>query len=179
MDFQKVFDVSLNRYVIITKERGEELYNRLEDTWYHKGELKYFLPESQCGNNMVIIDDNNKDTDGTDKEFLFIHIPKTGGISFRLNIIHNPRYHLKNKIVIYHFITTENNKFLDIFKTNYKLFTIIRDPIKFVISCYKYFQCSKPLKTFINTYRNMQLKFLLGYSIFSVGNVTKKGLIKL
>ncbi len=65
MDFQKVFDVSLNRYVIITKERDKELYNRIEDTWYHRGELKYFLPESQCGNN-IVIDDNNKDTDSKD-----------------------------------------------------------------------------------------------------------------
>ena len=178
MSFQKIFDISLNRYVIITKDGDKELYNRLEDTWYHRGEHKYFLPETSFGN--IVIDDNNKDINGTDdREFLFIHIPKTGGISFRLNIIHNPRYYLKNKIVIYHFITTENNKYLDIFNTNYKLFTIIRDPVKFVISCYIYFQCSKPLKTFVDTYRNMQLKFLLGYSIFSVGNVTKKGFDKI
>lgn len=39
--FYKIFDKSLNKEIIITKKRDNELYNRLNNLWYYNGEIKY------------------------------------------------------------------------------------------------------------------------------------------
>ena len=154
MKLYKLFDVKLNKTIIITKKRNYLLFNRLDDLWYHKGEIKY-------------LDNPNIDT-----EYLFIHIPKTGGISFKFNILHNPKYKLKNKISIYHTISNKshNDRYLNIFNKNQKMFAIIRNPIDLIGSSYQYFKNFLKIPNFnsyIEKYQNLQLKFLFGFDMHS------------
>ena len=100
MKIYKIFDKTLQKQMIVTKKRNYKLFKRLDDLWFHKDEIKYLK-------NPEII-----------TEYLFIHIPKTGGISFKFNILHNPKFNLKNKISIYHIISNTNKRYLDIFNTN-------------------------------------------------------------
>jgi len=168
MKIHTIFDISLNKEIIISKKKNKILYNTLENLWFHTGEIKYYI------NN--IINPNISNTD-----FLFIHIPKTGGISFKLNVLHNPQYNLIHKISIYHIITLGNDKMFDIFQNDFKLFSIIRNPTKIIFSCYYYFKhlmlknnINISIEQFIESYKNIQIKFLLGYCIFSNYEVTKK-----
>ena len=65
----------------VTRKSDKRLFARLECLWYHSGEIKY-------------------KSEATEGDCVFLHIPKTGGTSFRLNVLHNPK--MRRRVAIYH-----------------------------------------------------------------------------
>ena len=166
-----LFKSNSNKPIVVNEKSNAELLKRCQDNWYHKYDIKYTPNKSWLGKLGI-----NKPSKIDDPEFLFIHIPKTGGISFKFNVIYNP--HLNKKIGIYHKFNfpPKNKPDLDIFNENKKMFTLLRDPTKTVISAYYHFNhvLKISMSDFCNKYTNIQTKFLLGYDICSSYEVTIK-----
>ena len=164
-----LFKANSNKPIIVNEKSNKKLLKRCQDNWYHKLDIKY-KPNKRWLVKLGI----NKSINVGEPEFLFIHIPKTGGISFKFNVIYNP--HLNKKIAIYHKFNypPKNKPELDIFNENIKMFTLLRDPTKTIISAYYHFNhlLKISMDDFCNKYTNIQTKFLLGYDICSSYNVT-------
>jgi hypothetical protein len=161
-----------NKPVIVNENSNKDLLKRCQDHWYHKFDIKY-LNNKKWYHKLL-----NKTSD---VKHLFIHIPKTGGTSFKFNVIYSEYMH--KKIAIYHKFNypPKNISELNIFQENKKMFTLIRNPTKIVISAYFHFNHLLKMSTvdFSNKYTNMQTKFLLGYDICSTYEVTNNDIEKI
>ena len=93
-----LYKESSNNPIIVNEKSNAELLQRCQDNWYHKLDIKYL--DSKKWYDKLGLKFLLKRKDGVD--YLFIHIPKTGGISFKFNVIYNQ--HMNKKIAIY--ITT-------------------------------------------------------------------------
>ena len=148
--------------IIVNENSNNNLLQRCQDHWAHTKDFKYLTNKS-------IFSKKNLLNIIAPPKYLFIHIPKTGGTSFKFNIIYNPK--LNKKIAIYHKIhfPPSNSRLLDVFKEKRKMFTLLRDPTDTVISAYFHFKHLAKMKNFafFEMLSNMQTKFLLGYDIFS------------
>lgn len=166
-----------NKPIIVNENSNKDLLQRCQDNWYHKLDIKY-LNSKKWYHQLGIKYLNNKKAE---VQYLFIHIPKTGGISFKFNVIYN-RY-MNKKIAIYHKFNypPKNISELNIFKENKKMFTLLRNPTKTVISAYFHFNhmVKMNLVDFCNQFTDMQTKFLLGYDIYSTYEVTNNDLNKI
>ena len=151
--------------IIVNEKSNTELLQRCQDNWYHRLEIKYLETKKWYDKLGWKFLQKRKDR----IDYLFIHIPKTGGISFKFNVIYNP--YMNKKIAVYHKfnLPPKNVSELDIFKEEKKMFTLLRNPTKTVISAYFHFNhfLKMSLVDFCNKYTNMQTKFLLGYDICS------------
>jgi len=160
-----------NKPVVVNENSNKDLLKRCQDHWYHKFDIKY-LNNKKWYHKLL-----NKNSD---VKYLFIHIPKTGGTSFKFNVIYNK--YMTKKIAIYHKINypPKNISELNIFQENMQMFTLIRNPTKTVISAYFHFNHLLKISAvdFFNKYTNMQTKFLLGYDIFSTYEVKKNDVEK-
>lgn len=158
--------------IVVNETTNTSLLKKCQDCWYHKLDINYFTNRTRLSK--LGIKSFGVEKQKTD--FLFIHIPKTGGISFKFNVIYNP--HLTKKISIYHKVRypPKPEPDLNIFEQKKKMFTLLRDPESTVISAYYHFKhiLNISLEEFCAKYRNMQVKFLLGYDIFSQVKVSKK-----
>ena len=85
-----------NNPIVVNEKSNTELLQRCQDNWYHKLDIKY-LEDKKWFNKLGLKSLLNI-KDGVD--YLFIHILKTGGISFKFNVIYNQ--HMNKKIAIYH-----------------------------------------------------------------------------
>lgn len=156
--------------IIVNESSNKELLQRCQDNWYHKLDIKFLNNEKWHKKLGAKFSKNKK----PDPEFLFIHIPKTGGISFKFNVIYNA--HMNKEICIYHKFVypTTNKSDLNIFEEKKKMFTLLRNPTNTVISAYYHFNDTVKLSfvDFCTQVANMQTKFLLGYDIFSTYKIT-------
>lgn len=158
--------------IVVNEKTNSELLQRCQDCWYHTKDIKYLENKSLFSKiGLKALGGEKQKTD-----FLFVHIPKTGGISFKFNVIYNP--HMTKKISIYHkiYYPPKLESELDIFKEKRKMFTLLRDPESTVVSAYYHFnhQIKMSLEEFCFEFSNMQVKFLLGYDIFAQVQVTEK-----
>jgi hypothetical protein len=161
-----------NTPIVVNEKSNTDLLKRCQDNWYHTLDIKYNTKKKWYQSLGI----RTFKSQYKDVEFLFIHIPKTGGISFKFNVIYNP--HFSKKIAIYHKFKYPpvNTPELDIFNEDKKLFTLLRDPTKTVISAYFHFNhfLKMSIEDFCENFSNIQIKFLLGYDICSSYEVTLK-----
>lgn len=161
-----------NNPIVVNEKTNKDLLQRCQDNWYHKLDIKYNTKKKWYQTLGI----NTLKSKYKDVEFLFVHIPKTGGISFKFNVIYNP--HFSKKIAIYHKFNypPADKPELDIFNEDKKLFTLLRDPTKTVISSYFHFNhfLKMTIEEFCGKFCNIQIKFLLGYDICSSYEVTLK-----
>ena len=169
-----LYKINSNKPIIVNEKSNSTLLKRCQDNWYHKKDIRYSTNKSWFSK-MGFTSSKSKTNQA---DYLFIHIPKTGGISFKFNVIYNP--HLTKKIAIYHKFNypPKNIPELDIFNETIKMFTLIREPSKTIISAYYHFNhfLNMSLIDFCNKYKNIQIKFLLGYDICSSYEVTNEDL---
>lgn len=164
-----LFKENNNKMIIVNESSNNHLLQRCQDHWAHTKDNNYLTNKNIFSKKTLlnIIDP---------PKYLFIHIPKTGGTSFKFNIIYNPK--LKKKIALYHKITypPSNSRLLNIFKEKRNMFTLVRDPTETVISAYFHFKHFAKMKNFafFELLSNMQTKFLLGYDIFSDYKITTR-----
>ena len=153
-----------NQTITVNDTSNNHLLQRCQDHWYHRKDIRYLSTkkESVFSKKYIL----NK---LSPPQYLFIHIPKTGGTSFKFNVIYNPN--LSKKIAIYHKIKypPSDSRLLNIFKEKKKMFTLLRDPTEAAVSAYFHFNHLVKMKkiVFFDKVSNMQTKFLLGYDIFS------------
>lgn len=166
-----------NRPIIVNETTNNFLLKRCQDNWYHTLDIKYlqnYKWYSKIGFKKLSFEKQKTD-------FVFIHIPKTGGISFKFNVIYNP--YMQKKISIYHKINypAKPKPELDIFEEKRTMFTLLRDPTSTVISAYYHFNhfLKMTFADFYKQFTNMQTKFLLGYDIFSSIKVDQKDVNKI
>ena len=159
-----------NKPIIVNEHSNSNLLKRCQDNWYHKRDIKYPIKKNFLSKIGIF----GPKSEINQFDYLFIHIPKTGGISFKFNVLYNP--HLTKKIAIYHKINypPKPSPDVDIFSENKKMFTLLREPYKTIISSYYHFNhfLKMSLIDFCKKYQNIQTKFLLGYDIFSPYEVT-------
>ncbi len=163
--------------IVVNETTNSDLLKRCQDCWYHTKDIKYFDNKNLFAKmGLKALGGEKQKTD-----FLFVHIPKTGGISFKFNVIYNP--HMTKKISIYHKIhyPPKPESELDIFKTKRKMFTLLRDPESTVVSAFYHFNhaLNMSIDAFCSKFSNIQVKFLLGYDIFSQVEVTEKDVQKI
>jgi hypothetical protein len=111
-----LFKENNNKMIIVNENSNNHLLQRCQDHWAHTKDNNYLTNKNIFSKKTLlnIIDP---------PKYLFIHIPKTGGTSFKFNIIYNPK--LKKKIALYHKITypPSNSRLLNIFKEKRNMFT--------------------------------------------------------
>ncbi len=78
--------------IIVNKKTNTFLLERCQSYWYHTLDIRY-LENKKWISKLGINGLKHKEKIVTD--YLFIHIPKTGGMSFKFNVIYNS--HLKKK----------------------------------------------------------------------------------
>lgn len=160
--------------ILVNEKSHADLLQRCQDHWYHTKDIKY-SGNQKWTNKLGFSSNKNK------AEFLFIHIPKTGGTSFKFNVLYSP--HLDKKVAVYHKFNypAKHKSDLNIFTEKMQMFTLLRDPLNTVISAYFHFNHLQKLSfsDFCFEAKNMQSKFLLGYDICSDYEVTESDLEKL
>ena len=163
-----------NKPIIVNETTNQDLLQRFQDLYYHKRDIRYAQDEKWY--HKFGIKPKNSDV-----EYLFIHIPKTGGISFKFNVIYNP--YMTKKVAIYHKVNFPPKEVSDfnILKEKKKMFTLLRNPTNTVISAYYHFNHLQrmSLPDFCKQVADMQTKFLLGYDINSTYEVTKEDVDKI
>jgi hypothetical protein len=172
-----LYKENINKPIIVNEKSNMHLLGRCQDNWYHKLDIKYSGSQSWYQKLGAKYLQNEK----SKVKYLFIHIPKTGGISFKFNVIYNP--YMTKKIAIYHKFNfpPKNISELNIFNENRKMFTLLRNPANAVISAYYHFNHLHKMNIldFCNQTINMQTKFLLGYDISSNYIVTENDFKKI
>ena len=81
-----------NKPIRVNENSNRDLLQRCQDNWYHKLDIKY-LHSKKWYHKLGIKYLHNKKLEA---QYLFIHIPKTGGISFKFNVIYNRYMNKKN-----------------------------------------------------------------------------------
>ena len=159
---------SSKKPIVVNEKVNSSLLKRCQDHWYHKRDIKWNSKTSWLQKLSLSKSD--------DFDALFIHIPKTGGTSFKFNVLYNE--HLKKKVAIYHLFRypPKNGKSVDFFTIDPVKFSLVRDPVDTVISVYNHFNHIMNM-SFTHFYRrhfDMQTKFLLGYDLLDEHTVTDR-----
>lgn len=161
-----LYKQSSKKPIVVNEKINSSLLKRCQDHWYHKRDIKWNSKSSWLQKFSL--------SKSNDFDALFIHIPKTGGTSFKFNVLYNDQ--LKKKVAIYHLFRypPQNEKRINFFKIDQIKFSLVRDPVDTVISVYNHFNhiMNMSFTHFYRRYFDMQTKFLLGYDLLDVHSVT-------